>query len=289
MAPGERERLAATIAAAYAEIASAPPELLLERCGAAVEAVLAGLEQGTLRVAEPTPEGWRVNAWVRQAILLHFRMRPPRPMPGLGGPAFDKLELRFAGHGEAEFRALGARIVPGAIVRRGAFIGRDAVLMPCFVNVGAHVGEGTMIDTWATVGSCAQVGRRCHVSGGAGIGGVLEPPQASPTIIEDDCFIGARSEIVEGVVVEQGSVIAMGCFIGQSTPIYDRERGEILKGRVPAGSVVVPGALPSRDGRYALAAAVIVKRVDAATRAKVGLNALLREAAALCQTSEIER
>lgn len=200
-------------------------------------------------------------------------------MPGGVAPSFDKIGLRFSSFEEQDFRRLGARVVPGAIVRRGAYIGRDVVLMPSFVNIGAYVGEGSMIDTWATVGSCAQIGRRCHISGGAGIGGVLEPLQARPTIIEDDCFIGARSEIVEGVIVEQGSVIAMGCFIGQSTPIYDRERDEVLRGRIPAGSVVVPGALPSRDGRYALAAAVIVKRVDAQTRAKVGINALLREAA----------
>jgi 2,3,4,5-tetrahydropyridine-2-carboxylate N-succinyltransferase len=272
-------RWRAIIEDAYAHAAERDRTALRERVGEAVEAVLRALEEGRLRVAERGDAGWVVQEWIKQAILLHFRLEDSRPMPGGVAPAYDKVGLRFAGFAEEDFRRLGARVVPGAIVRRGAYIGRDVVLMPCFVNVGAHVGEGTMIDTWATVGSCAQIGRRCHVSGGAGIGGVLEPLQARPTIIEDDCFIGARSEIVEGVIVEQGSVIAMGCFIGQSTPIYDRQSGEILRGRVPAGSVVVPGALPSRDGRYALSCAVIVKRVDAQTRAKVGINALLREAA----------
>lgn len=269
----------AIIEDAFARAAELDRTALRERAGEAVEAVLRALEEGRLRVAERDDAGWVVHEWIKQAILLHFRLEDSRPMPGGVAPAYDKVGLRFAGFAEEDFRRLGARVVPGAIVRRGAYIGRDVVLMPCFVNIGAHVGEGTMIDTWATVGSCAQIGRRCHVSGGAGIGGVLEPLQARPTIVEDDCFIGARSEIVEGVIIEQGSVIAMGCFIGQSTPIYDRESGEILRGRVPAGSVVVPGALPSRDGRYALSCAVIVKRVDAQTRAKVGINALLREAA----------
>lgn len=267
------------IEAAFARAAELDRESLRRLCGEAIEWVLVALEEGRLRVAEPREGAWFVQEWVKQAILLHFRLEESRLMPGGAAPSFDKIGLRFSGFEEQDFRRLGARVVPGAIVRRGAYIGRDVVLMPSFVNIGAYVGEGSMIDTWATVGSCAQIGRRCHISGGAGIGGVLEPLQARPTIIEDDCFIGARSEIVEGVIVEQGSVIAMGCFIGQSTPIYDREREEVLRGRIPAGSVVVPGALPSRDGRYALAAAVIVKRVDAQTRAKVGINALLREAA----------
>jgi 2,3,4,5-tetrahydropyridine-2-carboxylate N-succinyltransferase len=191
-------------------------------------------------------------------------------------PFWDKVPLRFEGFDAADFREVGARVVPGAVVRRGAHIGKDVVLMPSFVNIGAHVGAGTMVDTWATVGSCAQVGARCHLSGGAGIGGVLEPLQASPTIIEDDCFIGARSEVVEGVVVERGSVIGMGVFIGQSTRIYNRMTGEISYGRVPAGSVVVSGQLPSADGKYSLYAAVIVKQVDAKTRSKTSINELLR-------------
>ncbi len=275
----DQTRWRAVIEETFARAAELDRDALRRRCGEAVDAVLAGLEEGSLRVAEPAEAGWIVHEWIKQAILLHFRLSESRVMPGGVAPAYDKVALRFAGFDQEAFGRLGVRIVPGAIVRRGAHVGRDCVLMPCFVNIGAHVGAGSMVDTWATIGSCAQVGRRCHISGGAGIGGVLEPLQARPTIIEDDCFVGARSEIVEGVVVERGSVIAMGCFIGQSTPIYDRESGQILRGRIPAGSVVVPGALPSRDGRYALAAAIIVKRVDAGTRAKVGINALLREAA----------
>jgi 2,3,4,5-tetrahydropyridine-2-carboxylate N-succinyltransferase len=200
-------------------------------------------------------------------------------MQGAPGPYFDKVPTRFEGFDVAEFRELGARVVPGAVVRRGAHIGKDVVLMPSFVNIGAHVGVGTMVDTWATVGSCAQIGARCHLSGGVGIGGVLEPLQASPTIIEDDCFVGARSEVVEGVVVERGSVIGMGVFIGQSTRIYNRAKDEVTYGRVPAGSVVVSGSLPSADGKYSLYCAVIVKQVDAKTRSKTSVNELLRGAA----------
>jgi 2,3,4,5-tetrahydropyridine-2-carboxylate N-succinyltransferase len=244
---------------------------------ATLDAVMDALEAGALRVAEPDGQGgWRVNQWVKRAILLYFRAHDARVMDGGPMAAFDKLPLRFAGAGEAAFGSAGARVVPGALVRRGAFIGKDAVLMPSYVNVGAHVGAGAMVDTWATVGSCAQIGARVHLSGGVGIGGVLEPLQASPTIIEDDCFIGARSEVVEGVIVERGSVLGMGVYLGQSTRIYDRASKTIAYGRVPAGSVVVSGALPAADGSHSLYAAVIVKRVDGKTRAKTSINELLR-------------
>ena len=246
----------------------------------ALERVLDGLEGGRLRVAEPDGQGgWRVNQWVKRAILLYFRAHDMRVMDGGPMAAFDKLPLRFAGTDEAAFRDTGARVVPGALVRRGAFVGKDAVLMPSYVNIGAHVGAGSMVDTWATVGSCAQIGARVHLSGGVGIGGVLEPLQASPTIIEDNCFIGARSEVVEGVVVEHGSVIGMGVFLGQSTRIYDRASKTISYGRVPAGSVVVAGSLPAPDGSHSLYAAVIVKHADEKTRAKTSINELLRGAA----------
>ena len=246
----------------------------------ALEQVLDALERGELRVAEPDgADGWRVNAWLKQAVLLYFRLSAARPMDGGPMQAFDKVPLRFAGADEAAVRAPGARMVPGALVRRGAHIGKDAVLMPSYVNIGAHVGESTMVDTWATVGSCAQIGARVHLSGGVGIGGVLEPLQAAPTVIEDDCFVGARSEVVEGVIVERGSVIGMGVFLGQSTRIYDRASGRVHYGRVPAGSVVVAGSLPASDGTHSLYAAVIVKRVDEKTRAKTAINELLRSAA----------
>ncbi len=243
----------------------------------AIESVMAGLEAGSLRVAEPGADGWQVNQWVKKAVLLYFRIHPTAVMPGEPSNFYDKVPLRYAGADEAAFAAVGARIVPGAVVRRGAHLGRNVVVMPSFVNIGAHVGEGSMVDTWATVGSCAQIGRNVHLSGGAGIGGVLEPLQAAPTIIEDDCFIGARSEVVEGVIVERGSVIGMGVFLGQSTRIYDRATREISYGRVPAGSVVVAGSLPAADGSHSLYAAVIVKRVDEKTRAKTSLNDLLRD------------
>ncbi|PIQ36889.1 MAG: 2,3,4,5-tetrahydropyridine-2,6-dicarboxylate N-succinyltransferase [Lysobacterales bacterium CG17_big_fil_post_rev_8_21_14_2_50_64_11] len=243
----------------------------------AVEAVIAGLERGELRVASPGRGGqWQVHQWLKKAVLLYFRVNDMQLMDGQPAPYYDKVPLRFTGSDEVALREVGARIVPGAVVRRGAHLGRDVVLMPSFVNIGAYVGAGSMVDTWATVGSCAQVGRNCHISGGAGIGGVLEPLQAGPTIIEDDCFIGARSEVVEGVVVEKGSVIGMGVFLGQSTRIYDRGSGEVSYGRVPGGSVVVAGSLPSADGRYALYCAVIVKRVDGKTRSKTSVNELLR-------------
>ena len=253
------------------------PQQLADAIRPAVERVLDRLERGELRVAEPDRDGgWRVHDWLKMAVLLHFRSHSSTLMDGGAMAAFDKVPLRFAGADEAAFRDLGARVVPGALVRRGAHIGRDAVLMPSYVNIGAWVGPGSMIDTWATVGSCAQIGARVHLSGGVGIGGVLEPLQAAPTIIEDDCFIGARSEVVEGVIVERGSVIGMGVFLGQSTRIYDRASGTVSHGRVPAGSVVVAGSLPAADGSHSLYAAVIVKRVDAKTRAKTGINELLR-------------
>ncbi|MCC6563180.1 MAG: 2,3,4,5-tetrahydropyridine-2,6-dicarboxylate N-succinyltransferase [Xanthomonadales bacterium] len=242
----------------------------------AVDTVIAALDTGALRVAEPGEGGWVVHQWLKKAVLLSFRIEHNRVMPGAPSPFFDKVPLRYEGFDEAAFRAGGVRVVPGAIVRRGAYLARDVVLMPSFVNIGAHVGAGTMVDTWATVGSCAQIGANVHLSGGAGIGGVLEPLQAAPTIIEDDCFIGARSEVVEGVIVERGSVIGMGVFLGASTRIYDRESGEVHLGRVPAGSVVVSGSLPARDGSHSLYAAIIVKKVDAKTRAKTSLNELLR-------------
>ncbi len=235
------------------------------------------LDSGHARVAEPTPDGWQVNDWLKKAVLLYFRLHDNQPMemgPLLG---YDKVPLKFTGWTDEQFKAQGARIVAPASVRRGAYLAPGTILMPSFVNIGAYVGKGTMVDTWATVGSCAQIGANVHLSGGVGIGGVLEPLQAAPTIIEDDCFIGARSEVVEGVIIEKGSVLSMGVFIGQSTPIYDRASGEISYGRVPAYSVVVPGSLPKDGGRYSLAAAIIVKRVDAQTRAKTAINALLRD------------
>lgn len=250
---------------------------------AAVDRALAALDSGTYRVAEKGPPeaggAWTVNQWLKKAVLLSFRLNPMVPIAGGPGGAFwwDKVPSKFAAWGNAEFDAAGFRAVPGTIVRRGAFIGKGAVLMPSFVNIGAYVGEGTMVDTWATVGSCAQIGRNVHISGGTGIGGVLEPLQAGPVIIEDDCFIGARSEVAEGVIVEQGAVISMGVFLGASTRIVDRATGEVTRGRVPAYSVVVPGTLPDPSGGPSLACAVIVKRVDAQTRAKTGINELLRD------------
>jgi 2,3,4,5-tetrahydropyridine-2-carboxylate N-succinyltransferase len=244
----------------------------------AVEACLDALESGRLRVAEPAGGAgqWKVNQWLKKAVLLAFRVHDNEVINAGYTRFFDKLPLRWSGAAGEGIENTGARIVPPATVRRGAHIGRDAVLMPSYVNVGAHVGAGTMVDTWATVGSCAQIGANVHLSGGVGIGGVLEPLQANPTIIEDDCFIGARSEVVEGVIVERGSVLSMGVYIGQSTKIYVRETGEILRGRVPAGSVVVPGALPAEDGSHSLYCAVIVKCVDERTRARTSVNEILR-------------
>ncbi len=250
---------------------------------AAVERVLALLDQGEARVAEPTAQGWRVNEWLKKAVLLSFRLNDPVLMPGAGGaPVWDKVPLKFAGWDAPRFQQAGFRVVPGAVVRHSAYVAPGVVLMPCFLNVGAHVDRATMVDTWATVGSCAQIGRNCHLSGGVGIGGVLEPLQAAPVIIEDDCFIGARSEVVEGVIVERGSVLSMGVFISATTKVIDRSTGEVFLGRVPAYSVVVPGSLPGKnlpDGSPgpSLSCAVIVKRVDERTRAKTSINELLRD------------
>jgi len=242
----------------------------------AVEEVIAGLDAGKLRVAEKISGEWVTHQWLKKAVLLSFRLEDNRVMEGGATRYFDKVASKFDSYDEARFKSGGFRVVPPAIARRGAYIAKNAVLMPSYVNIGAYVDEGTMVDTWATVGSCAQIGKNVHLSGGVGIGGVLEPLQANPTIIEDNCFIGARSEVVEGVIVEENSVLSMGVFIGQSTKIFNRETGEVLYGRVPSGSVVVAGTMPSGDRSCALYCAVIVKRVDAKTRAKTSLNELLR-------------
>ena len=242
----------------------------------AIAETLEQLESGRLRVAEPTANGWQVNQWVKKAVLLSFRTQDNEVMAGGATQYFDKVPSRFAHHDGARFRSEGIRVAPPAFARRGTYLGKGVVLMPSYVNIGAYVGDNTMVDTWATVGSCAQIGKNVHLSGGVGIGGVLEPLQAGPTIIEDDCFIGARSEIVEGVIVERGAVISMGVYIGQSTKIYNRMTGEITSGRVPAGAVVVPGSLPAADGSHSLYCAVIIKQVDEKTRGKTSLNDLLR-------------
>jgi len=242
----------------------------------AVQAAIAMLDAGTERVAEPTADGWQVNQWLKKAVLLSFRLADNHLLAGAHSNFYDKVAMKYARYTEDDFRRDGVRVVPDAIVRHGAYVASDVVLMPSYVNIGARIDSGTMVDTWATVGSCAQIGKNVHLSGGVGIGGVLEPVQAAPTIIGDNCFIGARSEIVEGVIVESGCVISMGVYIGQSTKIYDRESGEVSYGRVPAGSVVVSGNLPAANGKYSLYCAVIVKRVDAKTRAKTSLNELLR-------------
>ncbi|HEY2884356.1 MAG TPA: 2,3,4,5-tetrahydropyridine-2,6-dicarboxylate N-succinyltransferase [Rhizomicrobium sp.] len=245
----------------------------------AVETVLAELDSGKRRVAEKSGEEWLVHQWLKKAVLLSFRLNAMKRITGAPGDAswWDKVDSKFAGWGEKEFQAAGFRAVPGAVVRHSAFIAKGVVLMPSFVNVGAYVGENTMIDTWATVGSCAQIGKHCHISGGTGIGGVLEPLQAAPTIVEDNCFIGVRSEVAEGVIVGEGSVISMGVFIGQSTKIVDRHTGEIFQGKVPPYSVVVPGSLGGGPGKPALYCCVIIKRVDERTRAKTSINELLRD------------
>ena len=273
-----------TIEALWGRRETLRPDAADAAARAAVERALDLLESGEARVAAPAPDGgWIVQEWLKKAVLLSFRLHDSTPLPGPGGaPVFDKVPMKFAGWDAARFGQAGFRAVPGAVVRRSAYIAPGAVLMPCFVNVGAHVGRASMIDTWATVGSCAQVGADCHISGGVGLGGVLEPLQANPVIIEDGCFIGARSEVVEGVIVERGSVLAMGVFLSATTKIVDRETGEVFMGRVPAYSVVVPGTLPGRklpDGSPGpnLACAVIIKRVDARTRAKTSLNELLRD------------
>ncbi|WP_417664069.1 2,3,4,5-tetrahydropyridine-2,6-dicarboxylate N-succinyltransferase [Pseudidiomarina donghaiensis] len=268
----------ARIEAAFEQRADISPSRVPAELQRDLTEVIQKIDQGDYRVAEKIDGKWVVNEWLKKAVLLSFRTQDNHVMNGGETRFFDKVDSKFIGYDDARFRAEGMRVVPPAMVRKGAFIGRNVVLMPSYVNIGAYVGEGTMVDTWATVGSCAQIGKNVHLSGGVGIGGVLEPLQAAPTIIEDNCFIGARSEIVEGVIVEEGAVISMGVYIGQSTRIYDRETGEIHYGRVPAGAVVVPGTLPAKDGSHSLYAAIIVKKVDAKTRAKVGINELLRAA-----------
>ena len=274
----DQTALKTLIEAAFEARAEITPSNISRELRIALDECLELLDSGAARVAERRDGRWQVNDWLKKAVLLYFRANDNRLIEGGHTRFFDKVPMKYAVMDEAALRASGTRIVPDAVVRKGAYVGPGVVLMPSFVNIGAHVGAGTMVDTWATVGSCAQIGKNVHLSGGVGIGGVLEPLQASPTIIEDDCFIGARSEIVEGVVVEQGAVISMGVYIGQSTRIYDRETGAVTQGRVPAGAVVVPGSLPSKDGSHSLYCAVIVKRVDAQTRAKTSINELLRPA-----------
>ena len=273
-----QDNLQATIDAAWDNRASLSPASAPREVLDAVEHTIAELNNGKLRVA--TREGvgqWTTHQWIKKAVLLSFRLKDNELMRAGDLGFFDKVPIKFAHLSEGELRATGVRIVPPAVARRGSFIAKGAILMPSYVNIGAWVGEGTMVDTWASVGSCAQVGNNVHLSGGVGLGGVLEPLQANPTIIEDNCFIGARSEIVEGVIVEENSVISMGVYIGQSTPIYDREADSVTYGRIPAGSVVVSGNLPKAGGKYSLYCAVIVKRVDAKTRATTSLNDLLRD------------
>src|SRR6267143_2664093 len=278
MSSPANQKLQSAVEEAWEDRARLSPGSAPAKARNSVARVLDALDRGELRVAEKLDGAWRTHQWIKKAVLLSFRLEDNRPIRAGSLRFYDKVPGKFERYDNARFRRGGFRVVPPAVARRGAYIAKNVVLMPSFVNVGAYVDEGTMVDTWATVGSCAQIGRNVHLSGGVGIGGVLEPLQANPTIIEDDCFIGARSEVVEGVVVEAGSVISMGVFIGQSTRIYDRTTGTILQGRVPAGSVVVSGSLPSADGRYSLYCAVIVKRVDAQTRAKTSINDLLRSA-----------
>lgn len=242
----------------------------------AVEEVINMLDKGNLRVAEKVAGIWQVNQWVKQAILLSFKLNVTKMVGNQPFNYYDKIDLKFSNWMEEDFSKSGVRSVPGAVVRKSAYLGKSVILMPSFVNIGAHIGEGTLIDTWATVGSCAQIGKNCHISGGVGIGGVLEPVQANPVIIEDNCFIGARSEVAEGVIIEEGSVLSMGVFLGQSTKIYNRATGEITYGKIPAYSVVVPGSLPSEDKTHSLYAAIIVKQVDEQTRSKTAINELLR-------------
>ena len=271
------QQLQSLIEQAWEDRANLSPKSAPADVREAVANVIGQLDRGALRVAEKKDGEWIVNQWIKKAVLLSFRLEDNAPMAAGGFTQFyDKVPSKFANYTAEDFAAGGFRVVPPAVARRGSFIAKNAVLMPSYVNIGAYVDEGTMVDTWATVGSCAQIGKNVHLSGGVGIGGVLEPLQANPVIIEDNCFIGARSEVVEGVIVEENSVISMGVYLGQSTKIYDRETGEVSYGRIPAGSVVVAGNLPSKDGSHSLYCAVIVKKVDAKTRAKVGLNELLR-------------
>ncbi len=269
-------QLQAIIEEAFERRAEITPRNVDAQLKETINTVIEYLDQGKLRVAEKIDGQWVTHQWVKKAVLLSFRIEDNAFIKGGFTNYFDKVPSKFADYNSKEFREGGFRVVPPAAARRGAYIAKNVVLMPSYVNIGGYVDEGTMVDTWATVGSCAQIGKNVHLSGGVGIGGVLEPLQANPTIIEDNCFIGARSEIVEGVIVEEGSVISMGVFIGQSTKIYDRETGEVHYGRVPAGSVVVSGSMPSKDGKYSLYCAVIVKKVDAKTLGKVGINELLR-------------
>ena len=271
------QQLQQIIDAAWENRANLSPKAAPKEVSEAVEHVISQLNKGILRVATRQGVGqWTVHQWIKKAVLLSFRLKDNVIMKAGDLGFFDKVGTKFSHLSAEQMAATGVRVVPPAVARRGSFIAKGAILMPSYVNIGAYVDEGTMVDTWATVGSCAQVGKNVHLSGGVGLGGVLEPLQANPSIIEDNCFIGARSEVVEGVIVEEGSVISMGVFIGQSTRIYDRETGKILQGRVPAGSVVVPGNLPSKDGSHSLYAAIIVKKVDAQTRAKTSINDLLR-------------
>ncbi|GCB03210.1 2,3,4,5-tetrahydropyridine-2,6-dicarboxylate N-succinyltransferase [Ralstonia sp. SET104] len=271
------QQLQSLIDQAWEDRANLSPKAAPADVREAVANVIGQLDRGALRVAEKKDGEWIVNQWIKKAVLLSFRLEDNAPMAAGGFTQFyDKVPSKFANYTAEDFANGGFRVVPPAVARRGSFIAKNAVLMPSYVNIGAYVDEGTMVDTWATVGSCAQIGKNVHLSGGVGIGGVLEPLQANPVIIEDNCFIGARSEVVEGVIVEENSVISMGVYLGQSTKIYDRETGEVSYGRIPAGSVVVAGNLPSKDGTHSLYCAVIVKKVDAKTRAKVGLNELLR-------------
>ena len=269
-------QISSIIELAWDQRAEIKPHNVTTEVREAINDAIALLDSGEMRVAEPSANGWKVNQWLKKAVLLSFRIEENRIMRGGFSSYYDKVALKFADYSSEEFSAGGFRVVPPAVVRRGCYIAPDVVLMPSYVNIGAHVGAGTMVDTWATVGSCAQIGKNVHLSGGVGIGGVLEPLQASPTIIEDNCFIGARSEVVEGVIVGTGAVLSMGVYIGQSTKIYDRETGEVSYGKVPPGSVVVSGSLPSKDGSHSLYCAVIVKKVDEKTRSKVGINELLR-------------
>ncbi len=271
------EILEQTINAAFEKRADIAPGNATDDVRSAVDECLRQLDSGDLRVAEKLNGEWVVNEWAKKAVLLSFRLNDNVVMDGGYTNYFDKVPSKFASMNASEFKDIGARVVPPATVRQGCYIASGVVLMPSYVNIGAYVDTGTMVDTWATVGSCAQIGKNVHLSGGVGIGGVLEPLQANPTIIEDNCFVGARSEVVEGVIVGEGSVISMGVFIGQSTKIYDRESGTVSSGYVPPGSVVVSGNLPAEDGSHSLYCAVIVKRVDAKTRAKVGINELLRD------------
>lgn len=270
------QQLQSVIESAFEHRADITPTRVDSVTREAINHVIALLDSGELRVAEKINGEWVTHQWLKKAVLLSFRINDNQMMEGAETRFYDKVPMKFANWDDTRFKNAGFRVVPPAAVRQGVYIARNTVLMPSYVNIGAYVDEGTMVDTWATVGSCAQIGKNVHLSGGAGIGGVLEPLQANPTIIEDNCFIGARSEIVEGVIVEEGSVISMGVYIGQSTKIYDRETGEVHYGRIPAGSVVVSGNLPAKDGSYSLYCAVIVKKVDAKTLAKIGVNELLR-------------